>query len=189
MPTPPASTTARATLLALRALAEPVVERNGCELVAIELGGSGMRVLRFSVDRTGGATIEDCTRISRQLSPALDVADLIATAYQLEVSTPGMERPVQREKDFVYFAGCTVRVKTFGSDGRRRLKGVIRGVVEGYVELDVEGELRRIPLEDVERANLDLDLDQYARMGEGLHPLAERQPGPVPGEPPHGDSA
>lgn len=188
MPSPSAPSS-RTTLLALRALAEPVVERLECELVAIELGGSGSKVLRFSVERPGGATIEDCAKISRQLSPVLDVADLISSAYQLEVSTPGMERPVQRAKDFAYFQGCTVRIKTFGSDGRRRITGVILGVTDGSVAVDLGGEVRNFPVEEIERANLVLDLDQYARMGEGLHPLAERRPGLVSGEPPHGDSA
>lgn len=168
-------TTARALTDAIRALAEPVAERFACEIVAIELlgGAGGRRVLRISVDRPGGATIDDCTRISRAVSPALDAADIIAQAYDLEVSTPGIERPLQREKDWVYFQGCTVRLKTWDMDSRRRVKGVIEQVAEGVLSLRTEEGVRTYPLDSIERANLVLDLDQYARMGEGLHPIAD----------------
>lgn len=155
----------------LRAIAEPVAEAHGLDLIAIELVGGPDTVLRVSVDRPGGATIQDCTRVSRQLSPELDTADLIQEAYSLEVSTPGIERPLQREQDFVYFTGCTARIKLYGVDGRRRLTGVLLGVESGKLTLRLEAETRLIPLADVERANLVLDLAQYARLGEGLHPI------------------
>jgi len=158
----------------LRTLVEPVAERQGCELVAIELVGglAGKRVLRISIDKVGGATIADCTRVSRALSPVLDEDDLIPSAYDLEVSTPGMERPLQREKDFAYFAGCEARIKLYGMDGRRRLKARLLGASDGQVRVSVEGEGERIiPLDDIERANLILDLDQFARLGQGLHPV------------------
>jgi ribosome maturation factor RimP len=162
----------RALLNALRGVIEPVVERLGLSLVAVELLGGPTRVLRVSIEKVGGATIEDCTRVSRQISPALDVADIVKTAYNLEVSTPGMERPLQREADFAYFTGCVARVKLFGSDGRRRLVGTLRGCEAGLLRFQVGEELREIPVSEVERANLVLDLDQYARLGEGLHPIA-----------------
>lgn len=166
----------RTLIETLRALAGPLAERQGCEIVAIELLGSpsGGRVLRVSVDRPGGATIDDCTRVSRGLSRALDEADPIDGAYTLEVSTPGMERPLQREKDFLYFAGCDARLKLYGMDGRRRSKVRLLGASSGVVRVRLEsGEEREIPLDDIERANLVLDLDQYARLGQGLHPVAE----------------
>lgn len=177
-PQGPAAST-RQVVEAVRALAEPVAERHGCRVVAVEFfggAGRGVRILRVSIDRPGGATVGECERVSRQLSPAVDAADLIPTAFDLEVSTPGIDRPVQSEEDFAWFTGCEVRVKTWGMDGRRRLKGTIRGVEAGVLSLEVEGELRQIPVADVERANLVLDLEQFARLGEGLHPLA---PAPV----------
>ena len=158
---------------ALRALGEPVAERFGCELVAIEILGGARTVLRVSVDRPGGATIEDCTRISRALSPVLDQADPMAGAYDLEVSTPGIERPLQREADFVRFVGCEARIKLYGSDGRRRIKARLVAVEAGQVRVNVEGEERTYALADIERANLVLTLEQYARLGQGLHPIAE----------------
>ncbi|MDP2312825.1 MAG: ribosome maturation factor RimP [Pseudomonadota bacterium] len=164
----------RSLIDSLRALAEPVAERQGCDLVAIELvgGAAGKRVLRVSLDKVGGATISDCTQVSRALSPVLDAEDLIASAYDLEVSTPGMERPLQREKDFAYFAGCDARIKLYGMDGRRRLKVRLLGAADGTVRVKVDDEGERlIPLADIERANLILDLEQFARLGQGLHPV------------------
>lgn len=167
--------TARSLLQALRDVAEPVVERNGCELVAVELtGGSGARrVVRISVDRAGGATIDDCTRVSRQLSPTLDAADLFDVSYDLEVSTPGMERPLQREKDWVYFTGCTVRLRTWEMDARRRVRGEIAAVEGGSVTVRTEEGPRTFLLDDIERANLVLSFEQYARLGEGKHPVSD----------------
>lgn len=163
----------------LRGLAEPVAERFGCELVAVELlgGPAGRgRILRVSIDKVGGVGIDECTRVSRALSPALDAEDLIPGAYDLEVSTPGQERPLQREKDFAYFAGCDVRIKLWGMDSRRRLKGRLLGVEGGLVTVENEQGRHTLPLEDIERANLVLSLDQYARLGQGLHPTTEGDP-------------
>jgi ribosome maturation factor RimP len=160
----------------LRDLVEPVAARQGCEVVAIELLGSpsGGRLVRISIEKPGGATIEDCTRVSRGMNPVLDEADPIEGSYDLEVSTPGMDRPLQREKDFAYFTGCDARLKLHGMDGRRRLKVRLLGTENGFVRALLEsGEERSISLSDIERANLVLDLDQYARMGQGLHPVAE----------------
>ncbi len=159
----------------IRALAEPLAEARGCEVVGIELVGapSGRRVLRVAIDKVGGATIEDCTRVSRALSPALDAEDIITAAYDLEVGTPGMERPLQREKDWIRFQGLPCRVKTWDMDGRRRVKGVIGPCVEGVVTLETDAGPRSFPLDDIERANLVLDFAQYTRLGQGLSPLAE----------------
>ncbi len=169
----------RSLVAALRALAEPIAARVDVDVVAIEVvGASGAsgRVLRVSLDKAGGATITDCTRFSRIFSPALDVADLVATTYTLEVSTPGIERPVQRLVDFERFVGCTCRIKTWDMDSRRRLKSVLTGVEGDEVLVTVDGVPRRYHIDDIERANLVLSLDEYARLGEGLHPLAPASP-------------
>ena len=166
-----------ATLRTLRETAEPIVARVGCELVAVELfGGSRGPVLRVSIDKAGGVGIEECTQVSRQLSPALDVADPILGSYDLEVSTPGIERPVQRVEDFARFAGCEVRVKPFGVEAKKRTKGILLGVVEGMVRVQVQDDVRQFSVESIERANLVLTLDQFKRLGEGLAPIAEATP-------------
>lgn len=162
----------------LRDVVEPLVVRLGYELVAIELtsGASGAPVLRVSIDKAGGVGITDCTKVSRQLSPALDVADPIFGAYELEVSTPGIERPVQRAADFVRFAGCEVRVKPFGVEARKRTKGVLLGCADGVVSVQAADGVRTFPIEAIERANLVLTLDQFNRLGQGLPPLVEATP-------------
>lgn len=160
----------------LRELAEPVAERFGCEVVAIELLGSptGSRVLRITLEKPGGVGIDECTRVSKGLSPLLDEADLIDGAYDLEVSTPGFERPLQREVDFAYFAGCEVRIKLYGMDARKRLKGHLVSAAGGTVHIRLDsGEQQAVPLSEIERANLVLTMPQYARIGQGLHPIAE----------------
>ncbi len=164
----------------VRALAEPLAEARGCTIAAIEAVGSvtGRRVLRISIDKVGGAGVEDCTRVSRALSPALDVEDLIDSAYDLEVSTPGMDRPIQRAEDYVRFTGCEVRIKTWGMDGRRRLKARILGCQDGAVQLATDGGPRDLPLEEIERANLVLTFEQFNRLGQGLHPVADEEGDP-----------
>lgn len=163
-----------ALLSKLRAIVEPVVEAANCQLVAVEIAGAGLRgrrVLRVSVDRPGGVDVGTCAHISRRLSPVLDVEDPIDIAYDLEVSTPGIERPLQREADFQYFAGCEVRVKPFGVEGKRAWKGVLLGATDGIVRVRIADETRELPLNSIERAHLILDLAQFARLGEGLHPI------------------
>lgn len=163
----------RPLLNRLRAIVEPVAERNGCELVAVEfIGGlGGRRTLRVSIDRPGGVGIDECTKVSRQLSPVLDVEDPIDGPYDLELSTPGMERPVQRIEDFARFAGCEVRIKPFGADAKRRVKGTLCGVDGELVRVRVAEEERLLSLDEIERAHLVLTITQFQRLGQGLHPL------------------
>jgi ribosome maturation factor RimP len=164
----------RATIENLRRICEPIVEGLTCQLVAVEvLGGGerGRRTLRISVDRPGGVDVGTCASISRRLSPVLDVEDPIDGAYDLEVSTPGIDRPVQRRADFEHFVGCTVKVKPYGVEGKRAWKGVLLGVEGDLARFSVAGEVRELPLNSIERAQLVLDLAQFARLGQGLHPI------------------
>ncbi len=160
----------------LRDTIDPVVERLGYQLVAVEItGGADSRtVLRISIDMEGGVGIDDCSRVAREVSPALDVDDPIVEAYNLEVSTPGIERPVQKLADFQRFAGCEVRIKPFGVEGRRRVKGVLLGAEPGagggVVRVRVDKDERLFPVDSIERANLVLTFDQFQRLGKGLPP-------------------
>ncbi len=166
-----------ASLRQLRDLVEPVVVRLGYELVAVELhGGTHGPVLRLSVDKEGGIGIEDCTKVSRQVSPALDVADPIFGSYDLEVSTPGIERPVQRAQDYARFAGCEIRLKPFGVEAKKRTKGTLLGIADGVVSVQTGAEVRTFPVDAIERANLALTIDQFRRLGQGLPPLLEATP-------------
>lgn len=139
-------------------LAEPVLERLGYELVLVELARERQgAVLRLFVDKEGGVTLEDCARISREVGAVLDVEDPIEGAYHLEVSSPGLDRPLVRERDFVRFAGRRARIVTHEErvGGRRTFRGVLQGVEGDAVLLLVDGQPMRIPLAEIARANVE----------------------------------
>jgi hypothetical protein len=93
--------------------------------------------------------------VSRDLSAALDVADVIHHTYKLEVSSPGIDRPLRREQDFRRFAGQPVKIRcTEPSEGRRNFSGVLRGAQNGQVEVDCEGRVYQLPIVTIARANL-----------------------------------
>ncbi len=142
-------------------IVEPAIEAEGYELVDIELkGGPGSRTLRLFIDRPNvGITVDDCSLISRLVNPLLDVEDVVEGRYFLEVSSPGVNRRVRKEKDFERFAGDTVRIETLSPvDGRRKFTGTIEGVEKGEVLVRTgsskSGRTYRIPLEVIGRANL-----------------------------------
>jgi ribosome maturation factor RimP len=126
-----------------RRLAEivgPVIEGMGFELVRLRLMGGKSRVLQIMADRPeGGIDIEDCARISTAVSAMLDVADPLEDAYTLEVSSPGIDRPLTRLKDFDAWADHAARIETSEPiDGRRRFKGMLRGTEDGEILLEID---------------------------------------------------
>lgn len=130
-----------------RRLAEivaPTIEGLGFELVRIRLMGGKTRTLQIMADRPeGGIEVEDCARISTAVSAVLDVEDPLEDPYTLEVSSPGIDRPLTRLKDFDMWEGYEARVETTELiDGRRRFKGILRGTEgdEILIELDEQGE-------------------------------------------------
>lgn len=138
-------------------LAGPVVEAAGCELVDIVTAVERRRgVLRVFIDRPGGVTIEDCAAVSRELAAVLDVEDLIPGSYDLEVSSPGLDRALRKEEDFRRFAGRRVKVRTVHPlEGRSNFRALLEGVEDGMVLLrDDSGRAWRIGLENIRRANL-----------------------------------
>ena len=143
------------------------VEELGYELVEFERAGSARKpILRLRIDRPGaaegeGVTVEDCTRVSRALEPFLDEGALVAPGYNLEVSSPGVERPLVRDRDFERFAGKEIALS--GKEplaGRaRRLEGVLVGVEGAGESLAIRirlagGEEVSVPRAEVTRANL-----------------------------------
>jgi ribosome maturation factor RimP len=149
----------------LRRLLEPVVEREECDLVAIEiLGSPGRALLRVYIDRAGGVNVDACAKVSRAISPVLDVENPFTGAWDLEVSSPGIDRPVQREQDFQRFAGFGVKVKLAPGPERRRYSGVLRGLEDGDVLVEVDGQIHRLALDQIDKAHLDLDDEQFARL-------------------------
>jgi ribosome maturation factor RimP len=157
-------------------LAEPYVIDAGFDLVEVQAGREAAGfVVRVYIDHlpdagsatNGGGAVagamanlasishEDCERVSRDLSAALDVADLIPHAYQLEVSSPGLDRPLRRERDFARFAGQSARIRlTEGVDGRRNFSGTLRGAHDGLVEIDCDGRSYQLPIAGVVQAKL-----------------------------------
>lgn len=140
----------------LNELIKPVVEGLGCELWGIEHHSSGKHsTLKIFIDGEGGVDVEDCARISRQVSSLLDVENPISGEYTLEVSSPGMDRRLFSLEQFSAFAGSDVKItlkRPF--DGRRKFSGRLRGLESGDVAL-CEGECEYLfPFEEIDRANV-----------------------------------
>ena len=135
----------------------PVVESMGYELVGVEYsGGEHHGVLRVYIDKEDGITVDDCADVSRQVSALLDVEDPIAHAYDLEVSSPGLNRPLFKGADFERFAGQPAKIRlAVPLNGRRNFSGVLQGIDgNDVVSIEVDNELFELPLHDIARANL-----------------------------------
>jgi ribosome maturation factor RimP len=139
----------RETLLKLL---EPAVEALNYELVELEFHGG---VLRIYIDRPEGVTLDDCQKVSQQMGAVLDVEDPIPGAYTLEVSSPGMDRPLRKPMDFQRHAGQRVRIELLlPFDGRRRFSGTLRGVETDEVLIEVDSKLYRLPFTQIGKARL-----------------------------------
>jgi len=124
----------------VRRLAQPLAEESGFELVDVEHAVAGRhRVVRVLLDKPGGITVGDCARFSRRLSDCLDMNQVIAGSYQLEVSSPGIERPLRTLESIERFAGESAALTTHEAhDGRRNWEGTLLGSNAGRVGLRVE---------------------------------------------------
>lgn len=155
-------------------LTEPYVRDAGFDLIEVVSGreASGW-VLRLFIDVPAGSSDpagasvtvshDDCARVSRDVSAALDVADSIPHAYQLEVSSPGLDRPLRREGDFARFVGESARVRMTDEgqvEGRRNFSGVIRAAKDGRLEIECDGRSYQLPIEGIAKANLVPDWER-----------------------------
>jgi ribosome maturation factor RimP len=144
----------------LLTLAEPVVTGQGYELVDLEFKNElGAWILRVFIDNPkadGGVGLEDCAQVSRELSAVLDVDDVIPMHYSLEVSSPGLNRPLRKESDFARFVGKKAKIRTSRPVGesRRNFSGTLVEVVGGKVKIDVGDQVCEVPIDAVEKANL-----------------------------------
>jgi ribosome maturation factor RimP len=146
----------------LEALLAPIVEDLGYEFVGLEYSSNPKnRLLRVYIDKPEtGVDVDDCADVSREVSAVMDVEEPIPGQYTLEVSSPGIERPLFTAEHFLRFVGETARVQMLVPvDGRRRFKGRILGVDEGVVRLDVDGEEFSLDVAGMEKARLAPDLD------------------------------
>jgi ribosome maturation factor RimP len=142
-------------------LLQPLLEAQGLELVEVQFTRPrrGRANLRLFLDRqgTGGITLDEIIRVSRVVSNLLDVHDFIGPSYNLEVSSPGLTRPLKNLKDYQRYAGRLVRLTTKSAIGGRQVhRGILQGLEGDVVCLEEEGQVQRIPLEEIAKARLDL---------------------------------
>ncbi len=145
----------------VREITEPVINALGIELVDIELSNlRGKALLRIYIEKEGGITIDDCERVSREVEAALDVEDPIPYSYVLEVSSPGLDRPLKSPGDFKRFAGRNVRVVTREPIGRQTFfAGVITEAGDKEITLLLPKDKRvAIPYETITRARLEVEV-------------------------------
>ena len=147
----------------LNELAQDAARDHGCELYHLDFHRAGARsVLRVMIDRPeeGGIGLDDCAAVSRSLGAMIEAEDAIATSYTLEVSSPGLDRPLFREGDYQRFSGRRARVTTFAPvEGRRHFQGTILSCAGGLLRLAVEdGAVRELPLETVASGRLEVEI-------------------------------
>lgn len=153
------------TCTVVKNLALPILESMGIELVDIEFGKAGRdAVLRLFIDKEGGIMLDDCADVSRELSMVLDVEDVIACNYSLEVSSPGLDRPLKKAADYERFTGRLIKVRTYEplpddkGNKRKTFLGKLDGLIDGVVKMTLaEGQTASIPLERVAKANLEFE--------------------------------
>ena len=142
-------------------LAEPVVLAKGMELVEVEWQRERQGwVLRLYIDKPGGVNLGDCVKVSEVISDLLDAKDLIHHSYHLEVSSPGIERPLRKKEDFKRFAGDKVRITLKNPlSGRKNFTGLLKGLEGEEVILEIDGGEIRIPYEEIKKAQLKAEIE------------------------------
>lgn len=152
----------------LEDLVQPILDAFGLELVELEFKPEGRSMaLRVFIDKPGGVTLDDCVDVSREFSAVLEVEDPIRSAYRLEVSSPGLERPLKKPADFEKFAGKPVKIKTHEAldpDERGRTRKTFTGILLGIAgdlvrveQTDKKGGVVEIPYNEIAKANLEIE--------------------------------
>ena len=142
-------------------IADPILLSEGMELVDVEYRRESRGwVLRLYLDKEGGITLDDCTRISQEVGRTLDVEDFIEAPYLLEVSSPGLTRRLKTEQDFMKYRNHLITVKTVDPvENRRRFRGRLLGISGNQIEMESDGGVLQIPISKVAKANLEIDWD------------------------------
>ena len=157
----------------IAALIEPAIASLGYELVRVAMHGSGRPTLQVMVERADGRNVdvEDCAAVSRALSALLDVEDPIGGAYDLEISSPGVDRPLTRRKDFERFAGFEAKLELAAMQaGRRRFRGRLLGLDGAMVRVDSEGQVVALPFDAIRKAKLVMTDDLLAAARQSRRP-------------------
>jgi len=150
----------------VKGIALPILESMGLELVDIEFGKVGRdAILRLFIDKEGGIMLDDCANVSHELSMILDVEDAISCNYTLEVSSPGLDRPLKKPSDYERFSGRLIKVRTYEplqddkGNKRKTFLGKLEGLFDGVIRMTLtEGQSASIPLDRVAKANLEFEL-------------------------------
>ncbi len=148
----------------IRELAEMLITADGLEVVLVEcLKMKSLWLVRVYIDKEGGVTVDDCASVSDKLGDVLDVHDVPPGQYTLEISSPGLDRPLHRDKDFIRYCGSRIHVRLLEKlEGRRDFRGELTAYEDGaegkVVVLVANGETFRIPREKIARANLEYTL-------------------------------
>lgn len=152
----------------LAQLLQPLVEDLGYEFVGLEYSSNPKNPsLVIYIDRPGGIAVEDCERVSREVAAVLDVEDPIPGHYDLEVSSPGLDRPLFTLEQFERFSGEVAQVSLFAPlDGRRKFKGEILGIQDGKVRLDQDGTEVELDMGNIAKARLVPDYDSLFKQRE-----------------------
>ena len=142
----------------LEEVVAPTVSGMGYELVDVQASNGG-RLVRLFIDKAGGVTLDDCAAVSNQVTRVLAVEGI--DYERLEVSSPGLDRPLRKEADFARFTGqrAEIRMRTPDASGRRRFAGVLRGTGAGQVSIELEGRVVGLALDDLDKARLIPDLE------------------------------
>lgn len=146
----------------IEALVAPLLEQEGAELVDFTYAKEGPRwVMRFFLDKAGGITLDDCAYLSERIGSLLDSSSAVERSYVLEVSSPGVDRVIKKDKDFERFSGKPVKLRLKApQEGQRNFQGVLRGLREGRVLLEVAGTTREFerPLVDLVRLDATAEI-------------------------------
>lgn len=142
-------------------LLEPTIEMLGYELLLVEYESGNTATVRIYIDGPNGINVDDCSAVSHQVSGVMDVEDPISGKYTLEVSSPGVDRPLTKRAHFETYTGNRIRVKTDNPslEGRRNYTGLLIGLEGEEIVVEVDGENHYIALDDIERARLVPEFD------------------------------
>ncbi len=146
-------------IAAITILVQPVVEESGLELVEVQYRSENIGwVLRLIIYRSEGVTLDDCKMVSRQVGYLLDIEDIISQKYHLEVSSPGLDRPLRKVKDYERNIGAKVKIKVCNSDGARTLTGEIIAVKGNEIVLAYENDREVFKISEINKSKLVIEI-------------------------------
>jgi len=143
----------------IRQVVEPILQSQGYELVDLEYRREPQGwVLRIYLDREGGVTLDNCADVSGEIGAVLEAKDVVPNSYVLEVSSPGLTRPLKKPEDFNKFSNRLVKIKLYEPlEGQKNFKGTLLGLEGEKVRLEIEGRVYELPLQGIAKANLEIE--------------------------------